>query len=345
MEGSRVLHNDINQNDRLRSPAVSAIIATRLRPKLVQRAIDSVLQQTFADLELIVVVDGPDPETESALSSVQDSRLRVIVNSKNLGSACSRMVGVNAAAGEWVAFLDDDDEWLPTKLERQVEEVSRVAPPDRSRLIVLCLLHIVSPFGDCVRPKRPYENSQPFDVWLFDRTRFSNGSVFQTSSVFVSTELVRSVKFRQSTPHDDWDFVLRAIAERKARIATVTEPLARHYRDDLTPRMSNNPRNDHRIAESLDWLDGLGDAVSRRGYAAFCLSVIALNATDRRNLSWFWPLLSRAFRRGRPTVRQVAAYLALWVIGKPLRRRALAFMIEHQQQGSTQVGSGHLVGL
>ena len=333
--------NDIDRNGRPRSPAVSAIIATRSRPKLVLRAIDSVLQQTFADLELIVVVDGPDPETESALSSVQDSRLRVIVNSKNLGCAGSRMVGVNAAAGEWVAFLDDDDEWLPTKLERQVEEVSRVAPSDRSRLIVICLLHIVSPFGDCVRPKRPYENSQPFDVWLFDRTRFRNGSVFQASSVFISTELARGLKFRPSVPHEDWDFALRAIAERKARIATVTEPLVRHYRDDLTPRMSDA----RRIAESLDWLDGLGDAVSRRGYAAFCLSVIALNATDRRNLSWFWPLLSRAFRRGRPTVRQVAAYLALWVIGKPLRRRALAFMIDRQQQGPTQVGSGHLVGL
>src|SRR5882762_9310551 len=201
-----MLHNDIDQNGRPRSPAVSAIIATRLRPKLVLRAIDSVLQQTFADLELIVVVDGPDPETESALSSVQDSRLRLIVNSKNLGCAGSRMVGVDAAAGEWVAFLDDDDEWLPTKLERQVEEASRVAPPDRSRLIVICLLHIVSPFGDCVRPKRPYENSQPFDVWLFDRTRFRNGSVFQASSVFISTELARSLKFRQSAAHEDWDF-------------------------------------------------------------------------------------------------------------------------------------------
>jgi glycosyltransferase involved in cell wall biosynthesis len=312
-----------------------------LRPKLVLRAIYSVLQQTFADLELIVVVDGPDPETESALSSVQDSRLRLIVNSKNLGCAGSRMVGVDAAAGEWVAFLDDDDEWLPTKLERQVEEASLVAPPDRSRLIVVCLLHIVSPFGDCVRPKRAYENSQPFDVWLFDRTRFRNGSVFQCSSVLVSTELARSLKFRQSAAHEDWDFVLRAIAERKVRIATVTEPLARHYRDDLTPRMSN----DHRIADSLDWLDGLGDVVSRRGYAAFCLSVIALNATDRRNLSWFWPLLSRAFRRGRPTVRQLAAYLALWVIRKPFRRRALAFMIDHWQQGPAQVGSRQLVRL
>jgi len=304
-------------------PFISAIIGTRARPTLVAQAIDSVLRQTFADLELIVVVDGPDPETQAALSMVRDSRLRVIVNPSNIGCAASRMVGVQAARGRWVAFLDDDDEWLPMKLEVQLGEAMLVPSSERDNVIVTCLLHIVSPLGDTVRPKVPYDGREPFDVWLFDRARIGNGSVFQASSIFVSTKLARALGFRAHAAHEDWDFVLRAIAEHNVRLITVRQPLVRYYRDDRTPRMSN----DHKIAESLDWLDGLGNAVSRRGYAAFCLTVMAAQAADKRRFSWFWPLLMRAMRKGRPTAGQLAGFFALWLIGKPVRRHALGMLV------------------
>ena len=308
---------------RTKGPVVSTIIGTRARPKLVLRAVDSVLRQTFVDLELIVVVDGPDPETEAVLSLVRDPRLTVIVNPRNIGCAASRMVGVKAARGQWVAFLDDDDEWLPTKLEVQLGEAMLVPPSERDRVVFNCLSHIVSPLGDTIRPKVPYDNRQPFDVWLFDRTKISNGSGFQASSIFASTSLVRSLGFRPQAAHEDWDFVLRAIAQRNVRLVTVRQPLVRYHRDDGTPRMSN----DHKIAESLNWLDELGDAVSRRGYAAFCLTVIGAQAADQRRFAWFWPLIGRAFRKGRPTAAQLVGYFSLWLIGKPARRRALGMIV------------------
>lgn len=317
-------HDRHQHSRRADGPLVSAIIGTRGRPRLVLQAIDSVLGQTFADLELIVVVDGPDPETEAALATVRDPRVRVIVNPRNIGCAASRMVGVEAAKGLWVAFLDDDDEWLPTKLEAQVAEAMRDPPSERNNVIVTCLLHIVSPLGDTIRPKVPYDGRQPFDVWLFDRTKIANGSAFQASSIFASTSLVRELGFRPQSAHEDWDFVLRAIAERNVRLVTVRQPLVRYYRDDGTPRMSN----DHKITESLDWLDGLGNAVSRRGYAAFCLTVMAAQAADKRRFSWFWPLLVRAMRKGRPTIAQLAGFFALWLVGKPARRRALGMLVD-----------------
>jgi len=311
------------------SPMVSTVIATKARPKLVLRAVATVLQQTFSDLELIVVVDGPDAETEAGLSLIRDSRLRVIVNSMNVGCAASRMVGVNAAKGEWVAFLDDDDEWLPKKLEHQIEEMQRTTALERSRLIVTCAMHIVSPFGDSVRPKRIYDNGQAFDVWLFDRTGLRNGAVFQASSVLVSAELARTLRFRPEAAHEDWDFALRAKAEKDAKIITVPKPLVRHYRDDLTPRMTN----DHKIAESLDWLDNLGGAVSRRGYSAFCLNVIASHAADRGKVRWFLPLLVRAFKRGAPTARQLAGFIGLWLMRKRMRRLILGFLLDRRRTG------------
>lgn len=312
-------------------PEVTVVIGTKARPQLVGRAVDSVLRQSHANLELIVVVDGHDPETEDVLRNVHDRRLRVIVNERNVGCAASRMVGSDVAQGKWIGFLDDDDEWLPERLERQLELIASTDPRDAGQLIVTTLLHIVSPLGDTIRPKRIYDGTMPFDVWLFDRTLIWNGSIFQASSILASAQLVRSLRFRPEATHEDWDFALRAIAERKARVLTVPLPLVRHYRDDGTPRLSN----DHKIAESLAWLDGLGDAVSRRGYSAFCLTLIATHAADRRGFAWFWPLLSRAFRKGAPTLRQLLAFLAQWLVGKVGRRRSLRLLIGQKGPSSS----------
>ena len=97
---------------------VSVVIPTLDRPKLLLRAIDSVLRQTYQEIEVIVVVDRPDPDTVSAVQSVNDPRVRLIVNPYSSTAAGARNAGADHATGEWIAFLDDDDEWLPNKLEQ-----------------------------------------------------------------------------------------------------------------------------------------------------------------------------------------------------------------------------------
>lgn len=100
-------------------PLVSAIIPTYKRPHLVTQAVHSILTQTPA-LEVIVVVDGPDAATLDSLHSIRDARLRVHVLPHNGGLSNARNTGVELANGRWVAFLDDDDTWLPRKLELQL---------------------------------------------------------------------------------------------------------------------------------------------------------------------------------------------------------------------------------
>jgi glycosyltransferase involved in cell wall biosynthesis len=73
--------------------------------------------QTHCDFEIIVVVDGPDPATEAALGELTDSRLHVVTLAESQGGSDARNAGIAASKGEWVAFLDDDDEWLPEKLD------------------------------------------------------------------------------------------------------------------------------------------------------------------------------------------------------------------------------------
>jgi glycosyltransferase involved in cell wall biosynthesis len=97
---------------------VSAVIPTRGRPEFLLRAVRSVLGQTLRKIEAVVVIDGQDPATERAVKMLarEDGRVRVIALPTSIGGSAARNRGVDEASGEWIAFLDDDDEWMPGKL-------------------------------------------------------------------------------------------------------------------------------------------------------------------------------------------------------------------------------------
>lgn len=99
---------------------VSVIIPTHNRAALLPRAVRSVLAQTFQDFEIIVVDDGTESVTP-ILKNFDDTRIHYIKNEGRHGGGAARNRGIKEARGEFVAFLDDDDEWLPEKLERQVQ--------------------------------------------------------------------------------------------------------------------------------------------------------------------------------------------------------------------------------
>lgn len=99
---------------------VSAVITTHNRLELLKRAIDSVLTQTYANIECIVVSDASTDGTDEYCKSRNDIRFISIPKSDSHGGNYARNLGIRAASGEYVAFLDDDDVWLPTKIEKQV---------------------------------------------------------------------------------------------------------------------------------------------------------------------------------------------------------------------------------
>ncbi|WP_254808245.1 glycosyltransferase family 2 protein [Natronosalvus amylolyticus] len=112
-------------------PRVSVIIPTYNRAETLSRAIDSALEQTVDDLEVVVVDDGSTDETQSVLAGYDDSRVRPIVHATNRGANVARNTGIEYARGEYIAFLDSDDTWHPEKLERQLETLA-----DRSEVWV-----------------------------------------------------------------------------------------------------------------------------------------------------------------------------------------------------------------
>ena len=100
---------------------VSVVIPTRNRWELLSRALASVLAQEDVALEVIVVDEGSTDETPAKLASIDDERVRSLRNDVPTGVARARNRGVEAARGEWVAFLDDDDFWAPAKLRVQLD--------------------------------------------------------------------------------------------------------------------------------------------------------------------------------------------------------------------------------
>ena len=116
-------------------PLASVIIPTYNRAELICKTINNIFQQTYSNLELIIVDDGSTDDTRSKLQRYGD-RIRVVTQN-NSGPAVARNHGVRVARGEIIAFQDSDDLWKPTKLERQVALLQK----DRS--IPCCLCNVV----------------------------------------------------------------------------------------------------------------------------------------------------------------------------------------------------------
>jgi glycosyltransferase involved in cell wall biosynthesis len=120
---------------------VSVIIPSYNRGRLIQRAVQSVLAQTYSDLEVVVVDDGSKDDTVRIVQAEarHDSRVKLIQHDRQKGAQAARNTGIRRATGEWIAFLDSDDYWLPDSLEARLSVVGT----NRTRVV----------YSDCYRQK------------------------------------------------------------------------------------------------------------------------------------------------------------------------------------------------
>jgi len=109
-------------------PKVSVIIPTHNRSAYLHSAVTSVLNQTYQDFEIIIVNDASSDNTEEVVASFTDSRIKYIRHELSKGDGGARNTGIINAAGEFIGFLDDDDQWLPQKLELQVDLLQNSPP-------------------------------------------------------------------------------------------------------------------------------------------------------------------------------------------------------------------------
>jgi glycosyltransferase involved in cell wall biosynthesis len=298
-----------------RPPSISVVIPTRGRPELVGRAIASALRQDLAPSEILVVVDGPDPATETALAAVRDPRLRVIVRSSSEGAAAARNHGVEAASGEWIAFLDDDDEWLPEKLARQFSamEASGVQEP-----IASCAILLRGPAGITAWRTAGPRAGEPIGDYLFIRRSLRRGEgTVGTSTIVARRSLLARVPFDAALArYQDADWLLRAAAEG-ARLVFCPDRLSIWQQ----PHGASITR-DHAGAWQfgLEWIQARRHLVSRRAYAAFVLVRVAALAADAGAWRAAPRLLRDAATRGRPGPLELFLFAGRWLVPSGLRR-------------------------
>ena len=295
---------------------VSVVIPTLNRPELLRKAVLSALCQTWSSIEVIVVIDGEGRTSEEALASIGDERLHVIPLAVNLGGSEARNIGVRAAKGDWIAFLDDDDEWLPHKIARQMEAAKASQAPFpviSSRLIVR------KPECDLIRPIHPVDPRLPVSEQLFCRKTFADGPyTMQTSTLLTRREAVLAIPFRFGLRrHQDWDWLLRAACNPKVAFDFVPEPLT-------VFRVADNRQS---VGRALDWHFTLRWAQEMRGYFTpkaysffIATECVARAVKVKAGPAARWLLIREFVYRGSPTPRSLMWLAAFLFIPQRWRR-------------------------
>lgn len=190
---------------------VSCIVPTYKRSDSLIRAIESILNQTYKKLE-VIVVDDNDPNDEYSLivqrrlKNIKDPRVRYIQQEKHINGAAARNLGIRVSRGEYIAFLDDDDEWLPKKLEAQISLLKQ--NPEYNA--VSCL-YTYCKNNKPIRKCLPYNNKR-----LHKKVLDRSVSICTPTVVFKKEALAKTSYFDESLErHQDLQLFLDYLSKEK----------------------------------------------------------------------------------------------------------------------------------
>lgn len=207
------------------APRVSVIVPTHNRPHTLARALRSVLDQDFRDLELIVVDDASaDDRPRQIVEEIaaQDPRVSFIRRDKGGGASAARNTGIHAARGELLAFQDDDDEWLATKLSRQVALIDELG----TECVVLggSLLRYAPPANPKIY-RWPVEAGSP---WVGKRAFIEGFTAFPQTALMRRQAVLAVGAFDESIrTSEDYELCLRLLSQ--GRIAALHEVITMSY--------------------------------------------------------------------------------------------------------------------
>jgi glycosyltransferase involved in cell wall biosynthesis len=311
-----------------RNPLVTAVIPTRNRPVLVCRAVRSVLSQSLREIECIVVIDGPDLATVESLGELRDPRLRVIALGESVGACEARNLGAQASRAEWVALLDDDDEWLPHRLERQIAALAEAVEP---------VTMVVSRFldrgagNDLVRPYRFPLRGQSISEFLWcEVSPFGGITGFpQTSTWLLRRDFLLQVPFTKGQKLlQDLDWLLRAYHHPQMSVLFLQEPLT----------IFHNDQGRQRVTKKIDWRYSFRWAMRNRPLftpkaLGFFIAIYCINPAAQQQAPWSGlRIMFKAIGRYSKTTPKLLGLCFLYVlvypaVGKVLSPRKRATML------------------
>lgn len=275
----------------LNSNLVSVVIPTHNRPFYLKRAIDSVLKQDYKNIEIIVVVDGSSKETEqmvNELINLTATTISIVQTVKKVGGSEARNIGAHNSKGNYIALLDDDDEWYADKISSQLELIRKNEFTDKDDFICFTSLHRYKNTDQKELDKLPNINFEDSKVatmaeYLFGTKRLRNIGFVQTSSILVPKRLLIKVPFTKDLPkHQDWDWLLKLDRETNLNVLQVIEPkLIYHF--DVPKEIRTGYINKWRFTEK--WGLTYKNDFSREAYESFILNYVLLGIANDNSMS------------------------------------------------------------
>lgn len=210
------------------NPTVTAVVRTYERPDLVQRAIDSVLAQTYDDYELLVVDDHSEDRTPEVVEPYEQEHdhVRYIRHEENKGPGPTFNTALRASEGKYIAYLDDDDEWLPEKLAAQVDRMETAG--EEYGLCTGVVEHVDMDTGETFKTFRPTCEG---DIYM-DLLRHGSGSVLgMPSAIMLRTSAMDDVGEFDDLPRGSGQDLYRRLT-KEYKVTHVDVPCLRYYVHD-----------------------------------------------------------------------------------------------------------------
>jgi len=307
---------------------VSVVIPTRNRRDLLLRALRSIAMQTYSNWDVLVVDDGSTDGTVEAVKALGDSRIRVAVNDQSRGGGYSRWWGAGNTSGDYVAFLDSDDTWMPDKLRLQLE----AAENDGRDGVVIVGAPIADDGLRLVEIRQPeLEPGQRIADYVYAGRQ----ATILSSCLLIEGNLARRVRFNPALlVNQDTDYLLR-LERSGACFICISKPL---YVLDVRPRGDRVSLNPQLIERSIEWYQQVSrdwSAAARRGFLMWDLSVRCASSQQRwRGLRYFLRGFSMA-AGPRRVVHQLLRVLGGGDVPLPLKRLNTALSSSESLDRST----------
>lgn len=221
---------------------VSVIIPTYNRGNLIIKSIKSVLNQTFKNLEVIVIDDGSSDNTEHLVNKITDKRLKYVKLSSNKGSSNARNIGIKNANGQFISFQDSDDIFYPNKIEKQLKNII-----NRNSILDFCKINVIynSTYSYLIPNKRQENSILKGDIF---NELISRGNFISTQSMLIRTNYMKKHLFDIDMPRlQDYDVILGMIP--KVKISYTKEVLV-----DLHIQNNSITRSPRKLKKAINML-------------------------------------------------------------------------------------------
>ena len=220
---------------------VSCILTTYNRCNFLKRSLDSIINQTYKNLEILIIDDFSSDNTGEIIKNYGDSRIRYIRHSSNKGLAQSRNTGMKNSNGEFIAFLDDDDEWLPDKIKEQLNVFKN--SEFKNLGMVMCGMRRIN--GSNIKEQKEILRGNLQDIMLIDQPLVGNGSC-----ALIKKEIFQKYGGFDSRYKRGIDGYYFSKISRNYQIDFCDQILVNYY-EDVKGRISNYQNTD-KVREAIE---------------------------------------------------------------------------------------------